>query len=149
MLVLKVLFWLSLGALVWTHVAYPLGAAALARVRTRIVRKEAIEPTVTVIVAAYNEEAVIERRLENLLALDYPADKLEIVVTSDASTDRTEELAEAAADVGDVRVGERGGELAQRVGRPGRVRVRERDHVAVRLAHGAVLRGDLAAARHR
>ena len=48
----------------------------------------------TVIVAAYNEEPVIERRLENLLALDYPADKLELVVTSDASTDRTHELVE-------------------------------------------------------
>ena len=46
------------------------------------------------IVAAHDEETVIERRIENLLALDYPADKLEIVVTSDASTDRTEELAE-------------------------------------------------------
>ena len=50
-------------------------------------------PTVAVIVAAYNEEPVIERRIENLLELDYPRDKLEIVVTSDASTDRTEELA--------------------------------------------------------
>ena len=49
------------------------------------------------IVAAYNEEAVIERRLENLLALDYPADRLEIVVASDASSDRTNELVEAVA----------------------------------------------------
>ena len=49
-----------------------------------------------VIVPAFDEESVIERRIENLRALDYPADKLEIVVTSDASTDRTEELAEAA-----------------------------------------------------
>ena len=48
----------------------------------------------SVIVAAYNEEPVIERRLENLLALDYPADRLEFVVTSDASTDRTHELVE-------------------------------------------------------
>ena len=48
------------------------------------------------IVAAHNEETVIARRVENLLALDYPRDRLEIVVTSDASTDRTEELAEAA-----------------------------------------------------
>ena len=47
----------------------------------------------TVIVAAYNEEPVIARRIENLLELDYPRDKLEIVVTSDASTDRTEEIA--------------------------------------------------------
>jgi cellulose synthase/poly-beta-1,6-N-acetylglucosamine synthase-like glycosyltransferase len=112
-LVPKVLFWLAAGALVWTHVAYPLGAAALARVRTRRVRKEAIEPTVTVIVAAYNEEAVIERRLDNLLALDYPADKLEIVVTSDASTDRTHELVERYAERG-VRLlmNPRGGKVA-------------------------------------
>jgi cellulose synthase/poly-beta-1,6-N-acetylglucosamine synthase-like glycosyltransferase len=66
-----------------------------------------------VIVAAYNEEAVIERRLENLLALDYPADRLEVVVTSDASTDRTHELVERYADRG-VRllVNPRGGKVA-------------------------------------
>jgi cellulose synthase/poly-beta-1,6-N-acetylglucosamine synthase-like glycosyltransferase len=112
-LVLKLLFWLSLGALAWTHVVYPLGAAALARLRTRRVRKGAIEPSVTVIVAAYNEEAVIERRLENLLALDYPADRLELVVTSDASTDRTHELVEKFAERG-VRllVNPRGGKVA-------------------------------------
>ena len=92
MLVLKALFWLSFGALLWTHALYPLAAAALARLRSRHVRKEPIEPKVTVIVAAYNEELVIERRLENLLALDYPAEKLDLVVTSDASTDRTHEL---------------------------------------------------------
>ena len=94
MLALKAVFWLSLGALLWTHLLYPLGAVALARVRTRRVGKEPIEPAVAVIVAAYNEEAVIERRLENLLSLDYPADRLELVVTSDASTDRTHELVE-------------------------------------------------------
>ena len=88
--VLKTLFWGSLGALAWTHVGYPLAAAAVARARPRPVRKdESFEPDVTVIVAAHNEETVIERRLENLLALDYPAEKLEIVVASDASTDRT------------------------------------------------------------
>ena len=112
MLVLKILFWLSLGALLWTHVVYPLGAAALARVRTRRVRKEAIEPHVTVIVAAYNEEPVIERRLENLLALDYPADKLDVVVTSDASTDRTHELVERFGDRVRLIVNPRGGKVA-------------------------------------
>ena len=60
MLALKLLFWLSLGGLLWTHLLYPLGAAALARVRTRARSARAIEPTVTVIVVAYNEEAVIE-----------------------------------------------------------------------------------------
>jgi cellulose synthase/poly-beta-1,6-N-acetylglucosamine synthase-like glycosyltransferase len=53
-------------------------------------------PAVTVVVAAHNEEAVIERRLENLRALDYPTDRVELVVTSDASADRTEELAARA-----------------------------------------------------
>lgn len=48
------------------------------------------------IVAAYNEEPVIERRIANLRELDYPSERLELVVTSDASTDRTEELAERA-----------------------------------------------------
>jgi cellulose synthase/poly-beta-1,6-N-acetylglucosamine synthase-like glycosyltransferase len=92
-LVLVVLFWVSLAALAWTHVVYPAAAAALARVATRPVAKAGIEPTVTLVVAAYNEEAVIARRIENLLALDYPADKLRIVVTSDASSDRTEAVA--------------------------------------------------------
>ena len=98
MAVAKALFWGSLGALAWTHVGYPLAAGALARVRRRPVAADpSREPTVSVVVAAYNEEAVIERRLENLLALDYPADRLEIVVASDASSDRTNELVEAVA----------------------------------------------------
>jgi cellulose synthase/poly-beta-1,6-N-acetylglucosamine synthase-like glycosyltransferase len=97
-LVVKALFWGSLGALAWTHAGYPLVAAVLARVRARPVRgDDAAEPAVSVIVAAYNEETVIERRLQNLLALDYPSEKLEIVVASDASTDRTNELVEAVA----------------------------------------------------
>jgi len=91
--VVLVLFWVSLAALVWTHVAYPAVVALLARVAQRRVRSADFEPTVTVVVAAYNEEPVIARRLENLLALDYPADKLSIVVSSDASSDRTEEIA--------------------------------------------------------
>jgi glycosyltransferase involved in cell wall biosynthesis len=98
MIVVKTLFWASLGALAWTHVGYPATAAAVARVRGRGVRRdEALEPTVSVIVAAHDEEAVIERRLENLLALDYPAEKLELVVASDASADRTDELVERHA----------------------------------------------------
>jgi cellulose synthase/poly-beta-1,6-N-acetylglucosamine synthase-like glycosyltransferase len=91
-----VLFWASLAALVWTHVAYPAVWAGLARLAPRRVRPADHIPSVTVIVTAYNEESVIERRLANLGELDYPADRLELVVTSDASSDRTEELAAAA-----------------------------------------------------
>jgi cellulose synthase/poly-beta-1,6-N-acetylglucosamine synthase-like glycosyltransferase len=92
-----VLFWGSLAALAWTHVLYPAVAALGARLRTRpVATDDAYLPSVAVIVTAFNEEAVIEARLENLRALDYPPELLEIVVTSDASTDRTEELAAAA-----------------------------------------------------
>ncbi len=92
-----VLFWASLAALAWTHVLYPAAAFVAARLRPRAVAKdEGYLPSVAVVVTAYNEEAAIEQRLENLRALDYPAELLELVVTSDASTDRTEELAEAA-----------------------------------------------------
>ena len=100
-MLLKTVFWGSLGALAWTHVGYPVAVEIAARVRPRPVRKDdTAEPPVTVIVAAYNEEAVIERRLENLLALDYPEEKLAVVVASDASSDRTNErvLAVAARD---------------------------------------------------
>ena len=97
MTVAVVLFWGSLAALVWTHALYPATVALAARVRTlRVGHDDDFLPFVAVIVTAYNEEEVIERRLENLRALDYPPELLEIVVTSDASTDRTEELAEAA-----------------------------------------------------
>jgi cellulose synthase/poly-beta-1,6-N-acetylglucosamine synthase-like glycosyltransferase len=96
LIAIQILFWISLAALAWTHAAYPAVAAVLARARSRPPHREDGEPRVTVIVAAHNEEAVIERRLANLQALDYPAEKLELVVTSDASTDRTEELAQEA-----------------------------------------------------
>src|SRR4249919_846530 len=94
----KLVFWGSLGALAWAHVGYPVVAELAARMRPRPVRKDdGAEPSVTVIVAAFNEEAVIERRLENLLALDYPAEKLDVVVASDASSDATNDLVAAVA----------------------------------------------------
>ena len=96
-MVAKALFWGSLGALAWTHAGYPLAVAGLARVRGRGVRKGDGQPPVSVIVAAHDEESVIERRLENLLALDYPAERVEILVASDASADRTDELVDAVA----------------------------------------------------
>ena len=92
----KAIFWGALGALGWAHGGYPLAAAVLARLRPRPVKSRDVEPSVALIVAAHDEEAVIERRVENLRALDYPSHKLEIVVASDASTDRTDELAAAA-----------------------------------------------------
>jgi cellulose synthase/poly-beta-1,6-N-acetylglucosamine synthase-like glycosyltransferase len=91
-----VIFWACLALLAWTHVGYPAAISGLARMLRPRGRPGDHEPTVAIIIAAHNEEAVIERRIENLRSLDYPADKLELVVTADGPTDRTVELAEAA-----------------------------------------------------
>jgi cellulose synthase/poly-beta-1,6-N-acetylglucosamine synthase-like glycosyltransferase len=95
--VVEVVFWVSLGLLVWAHVGYALAVAALARLRPHPVRKRDVAPRVDVIVAANDEESVIEERLVNLLAQDYPPERLGVLVASDGSTDRTEELVEEAA----------------------------------------------------
>jgi cellulose synthase/poly-beta-1,6-N-acetylglucosamine synthase-like glycosyltransferase len=97
MLVAEIVFWLSLSALLWTHVGYALAAAAAARLRRQRVAEADIEPPVSIVVAAHNEEDVIGRRVENLLALDYPPERLEIVVASDASDDGTDAIVEALA----------------------------------------------------
>jgi glycosyltransferase involved in cell wall biosynthesis len=96
-MLLKGLFWASLGGLAWTHAGYPISAAALARVLRKEIRKRELTPSVTVVVPAHDEEDVIGRRVENLLALDYPAGRLEIVVASDASSDSTDEIVSALA----------------------------------------------------
>jgi glycosyltransferase involved in cell wall biosynthesis len=93
----KTLFWGSLGALAWTHVGYPAAAAALARIRPRPVRKADLTPDVTVVIAAHDEEGVIGSRVQNLLELDYPSGKIEIVVASDGSTDGTDEIVDEIA----------------------------------------------------
>jgi cellulose synthase/poly-beta-1,6-N-acetylglucosamine synthase-like glycosyltransferase len=111
MVAVEVLFWVSLALLAWTHVLYPLSAAGLARLVPQAVKRADTEPSVTVVVAAYNEETVIARRIENLLALDYPRDRLRIVVSSDASSDRTEEIALQYPEVS-VIPNPRGGKVA-------------------------------------
>jgi cellulose synthase/poly-beta-1,6-N-acetylglucosamine synthase-like glycosyltransferase len=97
MLIVKFVFWVSLLALVWTHVGYALAAALAARVRRRRVQAREIEPSVSIVVAAHNEEDVIERRVRNLLDLDYPADRLQVIVASDASSDGTDVLVDRLA----------------------------------------------------
>ena len=93
----KALFWGSLGALAWTHAGYPAAIGVLARLRPRPVRREDVTPYVALVVSAHDEEDVIGRRLENLLALDYPRECLEIVVASDGSEDRTDAIVEEVA----------------------------------------------------
>ena len=97
MRVAKGLFWGSLGALAWTHAGYPLALGALARLRPRPVRRGDSTPRVSIVVAAHDEEGVIGDRVENLLALDYPPELVDVVVASDASEDGTDAVVEAIA----------------------------------------------------
>jgi glycosyltransferase involved in cell wall biosynthesis len=102
--VAEVLFWLSSATIVYVYVGYPILLTVLRRLRNRPVRKGRIEPRVSVVVAAYNEAAVIERKIRNTLALDYPADRLELVIASDGSTDGTERIAASLVDGKTVRL---------------------------------------------
>ncbi len=100
---LAVLFWVSAGLIVYTHLGYPLALRGLLALRRRPTLKPGVWeelPRVSLIVAAYDEEEVIEAKVANALALDYPRERLELIVASDGSADATAERARAAgADV--------------------------------------------------
>src|SRR5713101_2902242 len=89
----EIIFWLGAAALGYTYAGYPLLLLIVSRLRPRDVRRGDFAPTVSVIITAYNEERDLTAKLENTLALDYPRDLLEIIVASDCSSDRTDEIA--------------------------------------------------------
>lgn len=91
----QILFWIAFGTLGYIFIGYPILVRVRAILHPRTRQRAPIEPTVTIIVAAHNEAQRIERRLRNLLTLDYPADKLQIIVASDGSTDDTVARAQA------------------------------------------------------
>lgn len=86
------IFWGAIALVAYVYVGYPLVLFLVSRVWWRPVRKATITPPVTMIIAAYNEQDVIATKLENALALDYPADRFEIMVASDGSTDDTNRI---------------------------------------------------------
>jgi cellulose synthase/poly-beta-1,6-N-acetylglucosamine synthase-like glycosyltransferase len=102
--VLEALFWICAGLIVFAHAAYPAVLWLLARLRRRPTLEHPHTweqlPRVSLIVAAYDEQQVIAGRIENALALDYPRDRLELIVASDGSSDATVERArDAGADL--------------------------------------------------
>jgi cellulose synthase/poly-beta-1,6-N-acetylglucosamine synthase-like glycosyltransferase len=99
-MILEMIFWLSAAALFYTYIGYPLLVALVSMARPRTRRRGAFEPTVSVIITAYNEERDLAAKLENTLALDYPRELLEIIVASDCSSDRTDEIAKGFASRG-------------------------------------------------
>src|SRR2546423_1729256 len=91
--VAQILFWSSVAALLYTYLGYPLLVWLVGCLRPRAVHRAEIRPSVSVIITAYNEERDLAAKLENTLALDYPRELMEIIVASDCSTDRTDEIA--------------------------------------------------------
>ncbi len=108
------IFWLSACVLVCTYLGYPALLALWSWLRPRPVRKGSRLPTISIVLAVHNGEQHLERKLANLLELDYPPDLMEIVLVSDGSTDRTLEIARGVTDPR-VRVLE----LPARRGKPG------------------------------
>jgi cellulose synthase/poly-beta-1,6-N-acetylglucosamine synthase-like glycosyltransferase len=90
--IVAVAFWLSCGVVVYVYAGYPLLLVALTRVRGRSVAIGTLTPSVSMIVSAYNEARVIGEKIENALAMDYPRELFELIVVSDASDDRTDEI---------------------------------------------------------
>lgn len=126
---LVIIFWIAVLWVLYTYLLYPI-MLLLISAGKRAVRHGVPEswPQVSLVIAAHNEEAVLEEKLENSLALDYPSDRIQIIVASDGSTDATESIAASYADRGVVlhRVEERGGKT-------------QAQNEAVRLAQGEFL----------
>jgi cellulose synthase/poly-beta-1,6-N-acetylglucosamine synthase-like glycosyltransferase len=91
-------FWVCVFLMVYVYVGYPVLARLLGAAIDRKVKRDTIRPTVTIVVTAYNEEKGIKAKLDNLFELDYPQDKLQIIVASDASSDNTDAIVKAYGD---------------------------------------------------
>ncbi|MCK6621268.1 MAG: glycosyltransferase family 2 protein [Calditrichaceae bacterium] len=86
------LFWFSVGTIVYSYAGFFLVLVLAGWLRNRRVNKQPVTPLASLIIAAYNEEKSIAKKIENSLELDYPPGLLEIIVTSDGSGDRTAEI---------------------------------------------------------
>jgi cellulose synthase/poly-beta-1,6-N-acetylglucosamine synthase-like glycosyltransferase len=87
-----VAFWVAVYLLFYVYVGYPALMRLLSRLVGRPARKAPNSPSVTIVVAAFNEERGIRAKLENLMALNYPADRYDVLVASDGSTDATDSI---------------------------------------------------------
>jgi len=86
---MKLLFWFCLAVVAYAYFGYAIWLRLQVRLHCRPILQRPIQPTVSIIIAARNEEANLPGKIENLRLLDYPPDRLQIVIVSDGSTDRT------------------------------------------------------------
>jgi glycosyl transferase family 2 len=106
------IFWSAVALTFYAWAGYPLLLMALASITNRRVVKQRMTPPVTFIITAYNEEQRLRAKIENTLAQDYPASRFEVIVASDCSTDRTDDIAREYGGVRLVRASERRGKEA-------------------------------------
>ena len=96
MISLVIIWSIAVFIIFWAMVGYPVSLVILSKLFKRNNKKDySYEPTVSIMVVAHNEEKVIEEKLKNLLKVDYPSEKTEILVASDFSTDKTNEIVES------------------------------------------------------
>ena len=88
----QIVFWTCVSLLAYVYVGYPLLVFLVSKMFPRQIKRGDIEPKVTILITAFNEEAAIRQKIENTLEIDYPSDKLEIIVASDGSTDKTDKI---------------------------------------------------------
>lgn len=91
-ILLETAFWLSVAMLAYTFAGYPVVLGWVARLRSKLPQKAPMQPSLSVLIAVYNGEAWVERKLNNLFGVPWPKDKIEVIIISDGSTDRTEEI---------------------------------------------------------
>lgn len=96
----EAIFWGSAFLIFYVYIGYPVLVFLLSLLFSRPVRKDNYTPKVSVIIAAHNEERDLAAKLDNMLALDYPVGRLEVIVASDCSSDRTDEIALSYAERG-------------------------------------------------
>jgi poly-beta-1,6-N-acetyl-D-glucosamine synthase len=91
-MIVEGIFWICAAIVFYTFAGYPILMVVLAGLRPRPVQRAPIRPTVSLLIVAHNEAATLARKLENSTTLDYPADRIEVVLASDGSSDATVEI---------------------------------------------------------
>ena len=124
----QIFFWFSIALLGYVYAGYPLLVYLVSLIFPKSVKRGAVEPPVTVLITAYNEEKALRAKLENTLAIEYPPEKMEILVASDGSTDRTDEIVREFAA--------RGVKLFRQEGRKGKTYTQNE---AVKRAAGEII----------
>jgi len=125
---IELFFWFSLGMLFYAYFGYPLVLAILSTFKKRGGRKSKIIPSVSFIVVAHNEEKTIREKIENTINLQYPKERLEVMVVSDGSTDKTEEVIEQFQEQG-----------VKLIGSPSRIGKHSSQGIALKQARGEIL----------